>query len=315
MPIHPIVLTYIILYLAALALAFWRRKSFPLADSIMVILIVGVGFTGLVWLVTLPVKAVATVDAVPSTGEMAFTLVYLGAVAALLVVRKTPASWKGQFAKEKAAAILFKLPVFVLIPIAALRLLWQTSWADLGFAWGDVPGQLLAALVLSLAFGGFNLVAGSGAAPLRKRQFVGRVVAVGFAITFVWNMLEVGLVEEFFFRGFLQTRLVHALGSPLAGICLASLLFGLAHAPGLYLRKGDRGGPLGEKPALMDAILYTIVILGPAGWFTGLLFWRTGSLLAPIIVHAAIDTVAHTAEFIEGLKIGNGTRTNVEKRG
>jgi membrane protease YdiL (CAAX protease family) len=311
MPIHPIVLTYAIIYLAALALAFWRRKTFPLSESILVILIVGIGFTGLVYLVTLPVKAAAVSVNVP-TSELVFTLGYIVLVAALLVVNKTPQSWKGNFLKEKAAAILFKLPVFVLIPIAALRLLWNVSWADLGFAWGDVPEQLFAAAILMIAFGGFNLVAGSGAAPLRKRQFSGQVVAVGFAITLVWNMLEVGLVEEFFFRGFLQTRLVHALGSPLAGICLASLLFGLAHAPGLYLRKGDRGGPLGEKPALVDAILYTIVVLSPTGWFTGLLYLRTGSLLAPILVHAAIDTVAHTTDFIEGLKIGNRTPTTAE---
>jgi membrane protease YdiL (CAAX protease family) len=311
MPIHPIVITYIILYLAALALAFWRRKTFPLSESILVILIVGIGFTGLVYLVTLPVKA-AVVESAVSPWELSFTLGYLAVVAALLVVRKTPASWKGNFRKEKVAAILFKLPVFVLIPIAALRLLWNVGWADLGFVWGDMPGQLLAAAVLMAAFGGFNLVAGSGAAPLRKRQFTGRQVAVGFAITFVWNMLEVGLVEEFFFRAFLQTRLVHALGSPLAGICLASLLFGLAHAPGLYLRKGDRGGPLGEKPTLIDAILYAILVLSPTGWFTGLLYLRTGSLLAPILVHAAIDTVAHTAEFIEGLKINNRTPTTAE---
>jgi membrane protease YdiL (CAAX protease family) len=303
MPIHPIVITYAILYLAALALAFWRRKTFPLGESILVILIVGVGFTGLVGLVTLPVETVV-VEKTVATAELAFTLGYLGVVTVLLVLRKTPVSWKGQFAKEKAAAILFKLPVFVLIPIVALRLLWQSSWADLGFTWGDLLGQLLAALVLSLAFGGFNLVAGSGAAALRKRQFSGRAVAAGLAITFVWNIVEVGLVEEFFFRAFVQTRLVHALGSPLAGVCLASLLFGLAHAPGLYLRKGDRGGPLGGSPSLVDAVLYAILVLSPAGWFTGLLYLRTGSLLAPILIHAALDTVAHAAEFIIGLKIG-----------
>ena len=128
-------------------------------------------------------------------------------------------------------------------------------------------------------------------------------MALGLSIAFMWNIIEVGLVEEFFFRAFLQTRLINFLGSPLAGICLASLLFGLAHAPGIYLRSGDKLGPLGEHPSLLNSILYAIVVLSPTGWFTGLLFLRTQSLLAPILVHVAIDTVAHTAEFIEGLKI------------
>jgi len=80
-------------------------------------------------------------------------------------------------------------------------------------------------------------------------------------------------------------------------------LFGLAHAPGIYLRRGDKLGPLGESPNALDTILYSVLVLGTTGWFTGLLYWRTQSLLAPILVHAAIDAVAHTAEFIEGLKL------------
>jgi membrane protease YdiL (CAAX protease family) len=154
-----------------------------------------------------------------------------------------------------------------------------------------------------ICFGGFNLFAGSGAAPLRARKFHGRQVALGLLVAFGWNIVEVGLVEEFFFRAFLQTRLINFLGAPLAGICITALLFGLAHAPGLYLRAGDQGGPLGGKPSLLNAILYTIVVLSPTGFFTGLLFLRTQSLLAPILVHAAIDTVAHAADFIEGLKL------------
>ena len=43
-------------------------------------------------------------------------------------------------------------------------------------------------------------------------------------------------MEEFFFRVLLQTRLSAVLKSKLGGIVLASLIFGLARAPGLYLR-------------------------------------------------------------------------------
>lgn len=84
---------------------------------------------------------------------------------------------------------------------------------------------------------------------------------------------------------------------------MASLLFGLAHAPGIYLRRGDQHGPLGEHPSLLDTILYAILALSPTGWFTGLLYFRTQSLLAPILVHSIVDAVAHTTEFIEGFRI------------
>ncbi|MBN2147795.1 MAG: CPBP family intramembrane metalloprotease [Anaerolineales bacterium] len=297
-----IVIAYSVIFIAAVALAIVRRKTFPLAESVMVVVIVGGVFTGLVYLATLPVKAVA-ITTRPSTAELAFTLAYLCFMAFLLVVKPAPKNLPGQFLKEKIAAISFKLLFFVLIPLACLRLFWHVSWADLGFTGGDVPGQFFAAALLILVFGGFNYVAGSAARPMREGQFSGRQVGLGLAVAFVWNVLEVGLVEEFFFRGFVQTRLVNALGSPLAGICLTSLLFGLAHAPGIYLRRADKVGPLGEKPSLLNALLYAIMVLSPTGWFTGLLYWRTQSLLAPIVVHAAIDAVAHAVEFIEGLRI------------
>lgn len=302
MPMEPIVIAYVIIYLLAFMLAIWNRKSFPLNDSIMVILIIGVGFTGLVYISTLWVKATPITDQVPA-GQFAFTLVYLLFVAILLVFRVIPQHWKETFFKEKIATLLYKLFVFVLLPIIALRLFWNSSWPNLGFSPGDVRGQLLTVLVLTIFLGGFNLFVGSAAAPIRAGQFSGRQLTFGFLITFVWNIFEVGLVEEFFFRGFVQTRLINFLGSPLSGICLASLLFGLAHAPGIYLRGGDKLGPLGEHPSLLNSILYAVVVLSPTGWFTGLLFWRTQSLLAPILIHAAVDTVAHTAEFIEGLRI------------
>ena len=297
-PTSLIVVAYGVLYITALVLAVRQKRTFPLMESVMAVLIVGGGFTGLVYLATLPVNT-TPITTKPSTAELAFTLGYLILTAVLLVFKPSPRD--ENFLKEKLISIAFKPPVFVLIPLAVLRLVWNASWEDLGFSLGDVNGQLIAVAILIPLFGGFNFIAGSGAAPIRKGEFSGRWVALGLGLSFLWNILETGLVEEFFFRAFLQTRIVNALGSPFAGICLTSLLFGLAHAPGIYLRGGDKSGPLGEKPSLLNSILYTVIVLSPTGWFTGLLYLRTQSLLAPILVHAAIDAVAHAAEFIRAM--------------
>lgn len=297
-----IALAYGVIFLTALGLAAARRKTFPFVESVMVVGIIGIGFTGLVYLATLPVKAVEIVTR-PTSTELIFTSVYLVFVTLVLILKPAPKNLPGQFLREKFATLVFKLIIFVVIPLASLRIFWDVPWADLGLVGGDVRGQMFSAILLMLLFGGFNYFAGSAAAPLRKHQFSGRQAALGLSLAFAWNLLETGLVEEFFFRAFLQTRLINTLGSPLAGICLTSLIFGLAHAPGIYLRSGDRSGPLGEKPSLVDAVLYGLVVLSSAGWFTGLLYWRTQSLLAPILVHAAVDAVAHTVEFIEGLKL------------
>lgn len=298
---------YAALFVLSIGLAWRQGKSFPFAESIMVVGIIGIGFTGLVYLATLFLDT-QPLQLKVSTGELLFVISYVTLVAFLLVYRRAPERWRGQYLKEKFAALIFKLIVFVAVPLAALRIFWNSSWESLGFSAGDVKRQLLAAALLILLFGGFNLFVGSAAKPLRSRQFSGGQIVFGFGISLLWNLLETGLVEEFFFRAFLQTRLIGALNSPLAGICLASLLFGLAHAPGIYLRKGDKVGPLGETPTLLNSILYSVVVLSAAGWFTGLLYWKTQSLLAPILVHAAVDAVAHTAEFIEGLKIKGENR-------
>jgi membrane protease YdiL (CAAX protease family) len=291
-----------ILYLAVISIAVIRRKQFPLTESLMVMVIVGVIFTGLVYVTTLPVKSIP-VSTGTSTGELVFMICYLLFVTFLLLIKPPPSDLPERFLREKIATLSFKLLVFVILPLAALRLFWGSPLAALGFSLGDVAGQCFAAVILILLFGGFNFLFGSAAAPVRKHQFSGKQVAFGLSLAFAWNIFETGLVEEFFFRAFLQTRLIETLDSPPVGICLASLLFGLAHAPGIYLRRGDKRGPLGEKPALIDALLYAVLVLSPTGWFTGLLYLRTQSLLAPVLVHAAIDAVAHTVEFIEGLRL------------
>lgn len=303
MALDPFVLAYAVIYLLALLLAYRDRKRFPLGDSVMVILVVGFGFTALVhWVLPPPETEPALPPA--STGGVIFALAYLALLAGLLTrQRPMPAAWRGDFRKEKIATLVFKLVFFVALPLLALRVFWSAEWASLGFTWGDIPRQLRATGILVLVIGGFNLLAGSGAAPLRARKFSARQVALGGVITMLWNIFEVGLVEEFFFRAFLQEQLVGVLGSPWSGIVVASLLFGLAHAPGLYLRGADKGGPLGEHPTLLNSVLYSILVLSVAGWFTGLLYWRTQSLLAPILVHAALDSVAQVAEYIEGLKL------------
>lgn len=300
---NPMVYIYIGIFLLSLALAVVRRKTFPLADTLMVSLIVGLGFTGLVyWIAPHPANFPTRQTVKPS--ELIFTVAYLVVTAALLIRgAPVPKTWKAHFFKKNIATLGFKLVVFVLIPLIALRWIWHTGWAGLGFSAGNISGQMISAGVLILILGGFNLLTGGAAAPIRKRQFAFGQIAAGMLLAFLWNVVETGLVEEFYFRAFLQGRFTAFLDSPAAGICIASLLFGLAHAPGIYLRRGDQHGPLGEHPHLLDAILYAILGLSPTGWFTGLLYWRCQSLLAPVLVHAAVDAVAHTAEFLEGMGI------------
>src|SRR5215471_5357062 len=103
-------------------------------------------------------------------------------------------------------------------------------------------GTVVAYLVPVVAFITWGLaflqVLGRGLHDVVAAHVSPSTLALGFPITFVWLALEAGVVEEFFFRVLLQTRLAAVLKSELGGIVLMSLLFGLAHAPGIYLRTG-----------------------------------------------------------------------------
>jgi hypothetical protein len=83
------------------------------------------------------------------------------------------------------------------------------------------------------------------------------------------------LVEELFFRGLVQTRLVERYGA-VVGIAITSVLFGAAHLVGWV-------GPI------------TFVIaaaLSGAGLVLGILRHLTGRLGAPILAHACFNVQA-----------------------
>jgi membrane protease YdiL (CAAX protease family) len=98
-----------------------------------------------------------------------------------------------------------------------------------------------------------------------------------FLLNFLEIFLFIALLEELFFRGFLQSLLSRNLGSWAAGQALVSILFGLfhiLHAPFPNWRY--------------------VALASIAGWFNGSAFRRSGSIMAASLVHAGVDTVWRT---------------------
>lgn len=104
-------------------------------------------------------------------------------------------------------------------------------------------------------------------------DFVRQVVVPLFRGAPWWGIMLValaaGIGEELLFRGVIQAGLEKLLG-PLAGLLLASLLFGLAHA--------------------MTRAYFIVTAI--VGVYLGLLYQWTGNLLIPVIVHFLYDWVA-----------------------
>jgi membrane protease YdiL (CAAX protease family) len=116
------------------------------------------------------------------------------------------------------------------------------------------------------------------------------------AASWLWISIEAGLCEEYLFRAGLQSRLTAWIGSPLAAILATSVLFGLMHWPGLYLRGGPDVDGWSTDPLQVAA--FTVATLSPLAVMVGVLWARTRSLVLVVLVHGAIDALPHTAEMI-----------------
>ncbi len=115
--------------------------------------------------------------------------------------------------------------------------------------------------------------------------------------SFVWIAIEAGLNEEFLYRAVLQTRLSALFRSAWTGIAVTSVIFGLAHAPGLFLRGGPDTDGWSTDP--FQVIAYTIATLAPVSLFFGFLYARTKSLLLVVLLHGMVDVLPNMADFIE----------------
>ena len=96
-------------------------------------------------------------------------------------------------------------------------------------------------------------------------------------LDFLQIFLFIALLEELFFRGFLQTLLAKTLRSEYGAQALVACLFGLfhiLHAP---------------FPNWRYVALATV-----AGWFYGSAFRQGGGVMAAALTHAAVDTVWRT---------------------
>lgn len=265
---------------------------FPIAS----LLIFGLMLGGLIWFLTRKMDAPAVPVANPRRQSLAF-LGYIAVYAVLLI-----GIWLGSIKQaippgqtQELAVLAYKLLIHVGIPIAiiavfggALRPLFDTGIERRGFWPALIVLSALMFALLSVVSPSLRLIGALGLAP---------VAAVGWvAVSWVWYSVEAGLCEEFLFRAGLQSRLTAWLSSPATAIVVTSILFGLAHWPGLYLRGGP--GTDGWSTDPIQVAAYTIATLSPLSVALGLLWARSRSLLLIVLVHGSIDALPNTAELV-----------------
>jgi CAAX protease family protein len=292
---------YLLLYFVVL-FGMNRAWHFEVAEPLFILGILGVGFSLAAWILTLGTKLLEYHVNHPASELMAL-LAYMLPLAAYI-------TWGGGAIRRylpddpaNAIAILTaKLTVFVALPAWMMCACFGYMVRDLApvsFRRRDLP----ALLGMSLMVLGFQALVGRGLRDILQAHVPVSALVVGFPIGFAWLALEAGVVEEFFFRVLLQSRLSRALRSELGGIVVMSLLFGLAHAPGLYLRTGLTQEGLPAHPPLLMAIGYSIVITSVAGFFLGVLWARTRNFALVVAVHAMADLLPDLLPILRSLQL------------
>lgn len=303
---NPWVLLGLGLLLASLALL-WRNPAFGREDAVGGIVIFGLAFPVIAWVTTLRARPLP-VPAHRRAGEMALLfgclvlvtlyLIWGAAVANALV----PADWLASERGKFLVVLGRKVIVFVAIPFLLFRILFGYRWRDFGLQAAGLRAlrgdHLAVVVVLSALILVFQYFAGTGAAPIRRGEFNATQLAIGLPLCFAWLFVEVGLVEEFFFRAIVQERLAAWFKSEISGVALMALLFGLAHAPGFILRRAGLAEAIGENPSAADAIAYAIVVLSVGGIFFGIVWARTKNLFAVMFIHAATDLLPNFKQFV-----------------
>lgn len=282
------------------AVAYLAATGRPLEDAIGALVILGIA---------LPLAALATCVGLPAPtpptawrpGDGTTLAVLLGWIVLFLSVKGPVQSallppGAGAAATDTVSTLL-KLGAFVVVPALVLRA------RGTGRGQGGRPTAPLHRLVwcfIAMAVAAFAVqwLIGSQFRLFLSAGHSNAAALAGLLACFAWMSVEAGLVEEFFFRWYLQSRLAALTGSQVTAIFVGSLLFGLAHAPGIWLRGAGGVEGLGDAPSLLTSVAYVIAVQGVAGITFAVLWARTRSFALIVLLHGAFDAPSNVAAFM-----------------
>lgn len=299
-------IAYVVLYMATLILLV-TKEDMAMEEVTALLLIIGLLFCSVAYFLTRSATPIFTDKSTQQREWILLSLLVLYFVGFITYYKELidllPLNMAAHPQLEEVAKALMKLIFMCIIPLLGYRAIYQFSLSDWGLTvkTKDLFNRksLLTLFIFMLIILLFQYVAGNGAKPIREGLLSTRQLAIGLPLCFIWLILEVGLVEEFFFRSLLQSRLSQLLKSQIGGIMVSALIFGLAHAPGIYLRGGGTIANLGADPSLLMSIGYSIVTLSVAGFFLSIIWAKTKNFWLIVAIHAMVDLLPQLSGFVE----------------
>jgi membrane protease YdiL (CAAX protease family) len=302
-----ILIAGLLLYCGAFAMLL-GNKSFEAGGALVVLVVFGIVLPLVAWITTRHAVPLS-ISVRSGTAELIVLLAYVIAVSLYLIGgsqwidQQLPREWTDSQRIKFVITLAKKLLVFVVIPFAIFRLAFGYRIRDFGIQRQGLlalrGNHLPVVLVMGGVFIAFQYFLSGGGAAFRREHFSAFQLLVGLPLCFAWLLIEVGLVEEFFFRALVQSQLATAFKSEVSGIVLMSLIFGLAHAPGFIFRHAGELEGLGSHPGAADAVAYSIVVLAVSGITFGVIWARTKNLFALMLVHAAGDLLPNFGSFVQ----------------
>ncbi|GAA0709642.1 CPBP family intramembrane glutamic endopeptidase [Dokdonella soli] len=291
-------LGYVGCYVAALIYLSVSGGEGAWLDALVSFAILGVAFPALAVLLTRKIRLPELRSAAPAATGM---VIYLAVFALVVLGFGFTAIHREVQAEPLLSITLLVIKLMTMVAVPALILGMLTGGMRDWFAPRWHTQRLWLPLVgIGVAMLMFEAIFGRGLMTLSALHAAPTVLVWAVPACFVWLSLEVGITEEFLFRVALQSSLADRLRSPVAGVVIAALLFGLAHAPGLYLR-GSAGAEGVDTPVSISwAMAYSVAVISPSGILFGVLWARTRSFALIIVLHALTDLLPNVAPFLQG---------------
>jgi uncharacterized protein len=293
--------------IAVLYLHFYFQIAFT--DIAIPFAIVGIAFSFIGWWLTKDLPEPVHRPSIKKefwfllllVGWIVFYITYGGS----LINKLIPASWTENPPLYSLIIFLRKLLFFVLVPFGIYKAFGFTL-KDFGLKQSLLKlfsrQSIFIFSLLSIAALLFQYFFSGGAKEIRNGAFSSGQLLVGMPLCFVYLIFDAGLIEEFFFRGLLQSRLTVLLKSTTGAIVVSAIIFGLVHAPGLYLRGAASEGIEEQLPFSFFAA-YTIAYMSIAGVFLGIVYSKTKNLWLVMAIHAMVDLLPNFGDFIQTWKI------------
>lgn len=155
--------------------------------------------------------------------------------------------------------------------------------ASFGLRRGHLTQGLWWAVGLGVGLSALQILASGRAEEIQELIASGRALVL-LPLSLGLMLVLAGFTEEFFFRGFLQTRLEPLVRSRWLAVLVASLLFGVYHLPYAYLN--PMWASAGDWGAAWSAALVNGV---PGGLLLGTMYVISGrNLLSCVLLHSLI---------------------------